>query len=162
MIPGLPNPYLLLATLLALLGSFVAGDLYRGRQDKIAYDGAVAGLQRDAATTLAAETAKAAAADAHNAELSNQLDSAHAQALADIDATRDDFARRLRIAAASRVGRCGPAAAEAANPSLGAPVAVGSDGGPGAANPGLGLRAAVRALQEYSKTCNAWALDVGR
>lgn len=159
---GIGTPYLALAAVLAVMAAFVSGDLYRGRQDKIAYDGAVAGLQRDATKVLAAETAKAAAADAHSAELSNQLDSAHAQALADIDATRDDFARRLRIAAASRVGRCGSPAAEAANSGLGAPVAASSDGEPGAVNPGLGLRDAVRALQEYSKTCNAWALDVGR
>jgi len=122
---------------------------------------AVAEQKIEAANILAAETTKAAAADARNAELANKLDIAHAQAIRDAADSRDDFARRLLIA--RRGARCsGPAATETPHPGIGSDTPPGSDGGSGSADLALHLRDAALELQRYAIACHSWATQVGR
>jgi len=152
---------LVIAGFLALLGAFIGGYLKGGADTAARWEAATERLKADAATTLAAETAKAAAKDAENAELANRLDQAHAKAEADAYATATDFARKLREARRGASSRC-PTAVAAVDPGVGAGVAPGGDGGLGQPDPGDRLRAKVKKLQAFSVTCNAWAKEVGR
>lgn len=122
---------------------------------------AIAEQKIEAANVLAAETAKAAAADARNAELANKLDQTYAQALKDAADSRDDFARRLRLA--RRGARCdSPTAPETPDPGISPHTSPGSDGGSGESDLALYLRDAALELQRYAIACHSWANQVGR
>lgn len=157
----MPNPYLIIALLLALGGSFVGGYLKGGADTGARWEAATERLKAEASQTLAEETAKAAAKDAENAELANKLDVEHAKAVQDALATRDDFSRRLLVA--RRGARCsGPAAPPAADPGVGAGPAPERNDGSGGPDPGLILRDAALELQRYAVACHGWAVEVGR
>ena len=159
----MPNPYLILVAVLALGGAFIGGYLKGGADTGARWEAATERLKAEAAATLAVETAKAAAADARNAELARTIEETHAQAVKDAASRGADFDRRLRLAA-SRVGRCGPAAAAAIDPGRGSDPAGRGDPGLGGVSP-----EAIRAvrdygleLQRYAVACHSWALEVGR
>ncbi len=164
----IPSPYLALAGLLALLGAFVGGDLYRGRQDKITYDGAIAGLQRDAAATLAAANARAAAQDQANAETARNLEERHAHELEMVNAARGDAAQRLTVSLRklAQCGSGGPGPVPAPAPGASVP-AGGSPGGDGGLPDRAGERLAelgtgANKLAATVRGCVEWARSVGR
>lgn len=156
-----PRAILVIAGFLAVLGAFIGGYLKGGADTAARWEAATERLKADAATTLAAETAKAAAKDAENAELANRLDLANAKAEADAYATATDFARRLREARRGANGRC-PTAVAAVDPGVGAGVTESRDDGPGGADPAVHLRDAALELQRYAVACHSWAKEVGR
>lgn len=124
------NPWVILGFLLAFGGAFLSGDLYRGHQDKIAYDGAIAKQERDAATLLAAKTAEIAAKDAANSDLARKLDEQHAnetRAIADAaDTAERGYTDSLRKLAGRRTSCGNTGTAEAAHLSVPADTAAGS------------------------------------
>lgn len=159
----IPNPYLLLGGLVAFIavaiGGFSAGHHYA----TLGYERAIAQQQTQAATVLAKVTAAASAKDAANSAIARNIDESHAHELEAINASRDDFARRLRIA---QRGQCGAGAVPAApgDPGHTADAAGSGDNGPGGAAIASGqrLRDAALELQAYAKECNAWATKIGR
>lgn len=159
------NPTLILGSILAFIlatgGAYVAGDLSGHKAANKTWESKIAKQEADANALLAQETAKSAAKDQAYAELANRLDTQHNEALAEIDATRDDFAERLRIAA-SRVGRCSAPTTKAVDPSVnkGTPA----EGGLREVDLRSGevLREYVGKLEVYSSACHEWAIQVGR
>jgi hypothetical protein len=120
--------------------------------------------ERQAAAEFALKAEKSARdKDNQNAELASQLDAEHAARVAEIDATRDDFNRRLADSLRARRQACGngvpPAAGAAGQP---ASPAAGSDGADRANDSGRRLRDVGLKLQSDVKECWAWASGVGR
>ena len=129
MIPGLPNPWLILAVVLALGGSWAAGN-YQGHKAESTAWAAVQAQERADAATLQAKAEKAASeANSRAAEAARTIEETHAKDLADADATRADFTERLRRAT-SRPSRCDGVPVTAPNPGVGAVAAGGSQPGP--------------------------------
>jgi membrane protein involved in colicin uptake len=156
------SPYLALAAVLALLGSFVSGALFQHSHDKAAYE-AVHNAERAAAATVQAEAEKRAREAQERVETANRtIEETHAKAIADAAATRDDFTRRLRDATRSR--RCNSLPAGPANNPSSSDVATrGNPGSDGVdIDAGTRLRDAALILQAYVKTCHAWAMENGR
>lgn len=162
MLPGSLQPYLALAAVLAIMGAFVSGDLYRGRADKIAYDGAIAGLQRDAAQTLAAAESRNRAKEQADADKSRDIDAAHAATVASDAAQLDVFAQRLRDATKARDSCRNAASGQAANPGSSPPTAGSGDDGHRGEAVGIDIRNAVKELQRYAIAAHDFALECGR
>ena len=122
--------------------------------------------ERQAAAEFALQAEKSAREkDNKNAELASKLDADHAARVADIDATRDDFNRRLADGLRARRQTCSnsvPATTDAAGQP--AAVATGGDGGRGPVDIAsvTRLRVTVKKLQADVLECWAWGADVGR
>lgn len=160
MIPGLLTPWLILAVILALGGSWAAGN-YQGHKAESAAWERVQAQERADAATLQAKAEKAAHdADLRADEAARTIEETHAKDMADADATRADFTERLR--AATRPRRCDGLPTAAANPGGGADVADGGQPGFRGPDPGVSIRDAALILQSYVKACHSWAVENGR
>jgi len=159
----IPNPWVLLGFLGALIGAVLGGYLYGTHHEALTWKAAIAKQEAQAQALLTQKTTEAAAKDAANAELARNLDEAHAKALADFDAARDDFNKRLRLAAGRACGRSAVPFAPG-NPGNPADPAAGSQPGLPAVDVGRFERIVDSAnkLAEYAKTCHEWSGRVGR
>lgn len=120
--------------------------------------------QADAANALYVDALnRNAALEAANSLLARTVDETHAKALSDAAASRDDFTKRLRLAASR--ARCGNTpTGEAVNPGVGSDPTGSSDGQYRGINLESGgrLRDYALSLQAYAKACHSWATSVGR
>lgn len=167
-----PNLTMLLAIALAWVGTsiglFIGGDVYRGRQDKVAYDGAMAKLEASAQATLATATEAARASENRANTLADTVETSHVDAekkLAGVVADYDTKLRgkRLRDPAGGAGGSC---------PASGASAPPGSSPQPApelgctlsdAASDGL-KRVALEAdaFRLYAISCHQWAMELKR
>lgn len=161
--PLLPNPYIILGAvgiwLATILGTTLVVSDYKDA--KHAQKDA---KQADAANTLYIESLnRNAALEAANSLLARTVDETHAKALSDAAASRDDFTKRLRLAA-SRARCANTPSGETPNPGVGPDPTGSSDGqyrGPNIEAGGR-LRDYALSLQAYAKACHSWATSVGR
>lgn len=163
MIPGLPNPYVLLAAVGLWLASLIGAALWYGGVVETRWEAAVATQKAEAAATLTALTEAARKKETEDAENARNIDATHAAALAAAAAGRDEFERRLRVER-RRSGSCGTPASGPVDPGVGADAAAGGEPGFREFNNrrALELRDAALELQAYAKSCHAFALSVGR
>ncbi len=156
----IPSPWILLGGLLAFIGAATGGYFY-GDHHRATIDQAALLQERAAATKAASDfAAQSAAKDAANAETTRNLEQAHATALAAADATRADFAERLRDATRKARSGCVPAAA--VDPGKPKNDAAGSNAGRGSTDPGLRLRDVIKVLQADVQLCVASWAQAGR
>lgn len=121
---------------------------------------AVRAAERQAAAEFAAKAEKEAREkDNKNAALAAQLEAEHLARLADIDAGRDDFDKRLRAARSARCNIVPAATAASGQPPQ---TAAGGDRPNRTDDPGHNLRIVGLKLQADVLECWTWALSVGR
>jgi hypothetical protein len=137
--------------------------LFGGRVKDLSWRAEMA-KQADAANALYVDALnRNAALEAANSLLARTVDETHAKALSDAAASRDDFTKRLRVAA-SRARCANTPSGEAPNPGIGSDPAGSSDGqyrGPDIEAGGR-LRDYAISLQAYAKACHSWATSVGK
>jgi hypothetical protein len=162
---GLPNPYLIggaaLAFLLATSGAYITGRVQGGKASNARWEAVRTQERLDAATIQAFALQRARDAENRAAEAARTIEAEHNEAIALASRTRDDFARRLRLAQAGSC-RSNGVPPDAPSAGVGADATPGSDSGPGSGNPGLSLRDAALSLQAYAVACHKWALENGR
>lgn len=164
----IPNPWLILAVLLALGGVYAGGSLSGHRAERLAWEAATERLKAEAAATLADANARAAAKDQANAETARNLEERHAHELEMVNAARGDAAQRLTVSL-RRLAQCGsggPGAVPLAADGAGVP-AGGSPGGPDGLPDRVGSRIAelgsgANKLAATVRGCVEWAKSVGR
>ena len=164
----LPNPYIIVGFLLALMGAATGGYLKGGADTAARWEAATERLKAEAAQTLADETAKAAAVNARLDQLANELDKAHLDEIEKINAVRSDAAKRLtgslRQLAQCRADGRGPVPSAADAASVPEGSTPGGDGGlperVGERLERIGTGANKLALMV--RECVAWSASVGR
>jgi len=137
--------------------------LFGGRVKDLSWRAEMA-KQADAANAMYIDALnRNAALEAANSLLARTVDETHAKALSDAAASRDDFTKRLRLAA-SRARCGGSATGEAPHPGIGSDPTGSGDGQSGSIDFEAGgrLRDYALSLQAYAKACHSWATSVGR
>jgi len=157
---GLPSPYVIGAVAVLLLGSHTAVWLKATSAANSRWEAVRAVDRADAATILSKAEADAREAENRASVAAIQIGETHAKALQDIERSRADFSRRLHIATGSRCPNA--LRPPAADTGAAADTATRRDDGPGGVNSGFSLRDAALELQAYAKSCNAWAMQIGR
>lgn len=157
------------AGVLTILLGITKFQLIEAHLDAAKVAAAIAEQKIDAANLLLTLNAESAAKDDANAKLARDLDASHAQALADADASRTDFERRLADGLRQRQAQCRDGCSSqlpspAPDPGKPQDVATGGDNGPGQPDfdAGRRLREVIKVLQADVVTCHAWAAQVGR
>ncbi len=157
------NPYIILGAVGVWLATALGGYFYGGHVKNLSWRAEMA-KQADAANAMYIDALnRNAALEAANSLLARTVDETHAKALSDAAASRDDFTKRLRLAA-SRARCGGPTTGETPHPGIGSDPTGSSDGqyrGPDIEAGGR-LRDYALKLQAYAKACHSWATSVGR
>ncbi len=165
MIPGLPNPWLILGTFVVTLGLVIGAFFYGEHIASNKYELSLAREVGHANELLAAEQSRRLAAEQKQAAANNEIEATHAKAEQDIADAHSDFERRL--ARSLRPHRKCPgdtgAGSQAAHPAGGA-----DDAAVGLFVPEQALRAIGSLARDadewsaYGRACHAFALSVGR
>jgi hypothetical protein len=153
-------PYLALGGILLAAMSYSVGSYNGHKAERIKWEAVRATERADAATILAKAEAAAREAENRASVAAMKIGETHAKALQDIERSRADFSRRLHIATGSRCPNALPT--PAADTGAAADTTARRDDGPGGVNSGFSLRDAALELQAYAKSCNAWAMQIGR
>lgn len=175
---GLPNPWVLLGAVLAVIGAAIGGFFYGQHVENLSWQAAAAQQKAQAAQMLADKTQEADAANQANAKLSLQLDEVHDASLTEIETARADNQHlRDQLDALGRMrrqpgrghgsGNPMPRAAAVASPAANAAAPAGQSG---ADQDIVGILAqslvdtahAADVNAEYADVCHAWAVKIGQ
>jgi hypothetical protein len=157
---GLPSPYVIGAVAVLLLGSHTAVWLKATSAANGRWEAVRATDRADAMQVQLDAEKRAREAENRASVAAMKIGETHAKALQDLDATRADFSRRLHIATGSRCPNA--LRPPAADTGAAADTATRRDDESGKPDPRLSLRDAALELQAYAKSCNAWAMQIGR
>ena len=93
MMPGLPNPWIMLGVVLALIGAFVAGNVHGHNAEKLVWQAAIEKQKDEAAQSLAAATEQVAVVQKQRDNLNLQIEASNAKHKSDLAAAAADNQR---------------------------------------------------------------------